>query len=106
MRFISAQLDAYLEDGLWLKQAAQSNALARQLAEGLQTVAGVTLGHPVEANAVFAWLPDALAAKLRDKGARFYDWEKGPDERVLVRLVLSFATPPGDVTRFLDTARA
>jgi threonine aldolase len=105
MRFISAQLDAYLDDGLWLKQAARANAMAATLAEGLKAIGGVTLGHPVEANAVFAWMPDAMAARLRQKGARFYDWAAGADGRTLVRLVLSFATPQEDVTKLLAAAR-
>ena len=106
MRFIAAQLDAYLDGGLWLKQAMRANALAARLEEGLRAIDGVTLGHPVQANAVFAWMPKTLAAKLRDKGARFYDWAHDADGRVLIRLVLSFATPEDDVSRFLDAARA
>jgi threonine aldolase len=105
MRFISAQLDAYLEDGLWLKQAERANTLAAMLADGLKAIGGVTLDHPVEGNAVFAWIPNAMAAQLREKGARFYDWTVGTDGRTLVRLVLSFATPEEDVTRFGAAAR-
>src|SRR6202000_614433 len=33
MRFISAQLDAYLDDDLWLKQAERANHLATLLAD-------------------------------------------------------------------------
>jgi threonine aldolase len=106
MRFISAQLDAYLEDGLWLEQATRANGLAATLADGLKAVPGVTLGHPVEGNAVFAWIPNAMAARLRENGARFYDWTVAADGRTLVRLVLSFATPQDDVAKFLAVARA
>jgi Threonine aldolase len=35
MRFLSAQLDAYLEGGLWLRNAGHANAMANRLAEGL-----------------------------------------------------------------------
>jgi threonine aldolase len=105
MRFISAQLDAYLADGLWLKQAERANALASTLADGLKSIDGVTLGHPVEGNAVFAWMPKAMTAQLREKGAHFYDWTVGADGRTLVRLVLSFATPQEAVAKFLAAAR-
>jgi threonine aldolase len=105
MRFISAQLEAYLDGDLWLKQAARANDLARTLGDGLKGIAGVTLGHPVEGNAVFAWMPDAMIARLREKGALFHDWTAGSDGRTLVRLVLSFATPQEDVARFLAAAR-
>jgi threonine aldolase len=106
MRFISAQLDAYLEDGRWLATAARANRLAARLAQGLSKIAGVELAHPVEANAVFAWLPDALAAKLRAGGAKFYDWEPSQNGRVMARLVCSFATPQADVERFIEIAGA
>jgi threonine aldolase len=105
MRFISAQLDAYLQDGLWLKQAAHANDLAKSLADGLKGIAGITISHPVEGNAVFAWMPNTMVAKLRGKGADFYDWATGSDGRTLVRLVLSFATPQEDIARFLAAAR-
>ncbi|HUB84484.1 MAG TPA: low specificity L-threonine aldolase [Rhizomicrobium sp.] len=105
MRFVSAQLEAYLEGDLWLKQAARANDLARTVADGLKDIAGVTLGHPVEGNAVFAWMPNAMVTRLREKGAQFYEWAQGSDGRTLVRLVLSFATPPEDVTRFLAAVR-
>jgi threonine aldolase len=96
-RFVSAQLEAYLADGLWLRNAARANALATRLAQGL----GVETAFRVEANEVFARLPDATVARLRTGGARFYDWEPPKDGRTLVRLVTSFATRDEDVERFL-----
>ncbi|HEV2562534.1 MAG TPA: beta-eliminating lyase-related protein [Rhizomicrobium sp.] len=104
MRFISAQLDAYLTDNRWLKQAARANALAARMAQGLAQVKGAELANPVEANAIFARLPDATIARLRDAGARFYDWAPPANGRTLVRLVLSFATPENDVAKFLEIA--
>jgi threonine aldolase len=106
MRFVSAQLDAYLEDGRWLASAARANAHATRLAEGLGAVADVQIAHPVEANAVFARLPQAMIARLRAQGAQFYDWSPPEAGRTLVRLVTSFATPQGDVERFLRIANS
>ena len=40
----------------------------------LNEIQGAELAHPVEANAVFVRLPDATIARLREAGARFYDW--------------------------------
>jgi threonine aldolase len=104
MRFVSAQLDAYLEDGRWLTRAAHANRLAKRLAEGLQD-AGVELAHPVQANAVFAILPDALKDRLRAAGAQFYDWTPSDGGRTLVRLVTSFATPEADVEAFVGVVK-
>jgi threonine aldolase len=104
MRFVSAQLDAYLTDDRWLARAAHANRLATRLADGLKAVEGVEIAHPVDANAVFVWLPDELAARLRNGGAAFYDWGPPAGGRTLIRLVTSFATPEADVERFVALA--
>ena len=104
MRFVSAQLEAYLEGGLWLTAAARANALARTLAAGLASLASVRIPVPVQTNMVFAEMPVALAQRLRDAGAHFHDWDSPRDGRVLTRLATSFATPEDDVARFLEIA--
>ena len=106
MRFASAQLLAYLENDLWLRHAGAANALAAKMAAGLSGAPGVELAQPVQANEIFAYLPEALAARLRAEGAAFYDWEPPAAGRVLARLVTSFATPEAAVTEFLARARA
>jgi len=106
MRFISAQLEAYLANDLWLTLAAKANGLAARLAQGLARVAGAEIVNAVEANALFVRLPDAAIARLRGAGAQFYDWEPSENGKTLVRLVVSFATPEADVTRFLETLKA
>ncbi len=105
-RFISAQLEAYLQDGHWLKTAAHANALTAKLAQGLAGIEGAELAHKVEANEIFVRLPDASAARLRAAGAQFYDWAPSQGGRTLARLVLSFATPEADIEKFLEVARA
>ncbi|RMD63177.1 MAG: low specificity L-threonine aldolase, partial [Alphaproteobacteria bacterium] len=103
MRFLSAQLEAYLADDLWLRNARHANAMARRLGDGLATLPGVALIHPVEANEVFARLPEAMIAGLLDDGFAFYRW--GAPEACEVRLVTAFDTDPQDVNRFLTAAR-
>jgi threonine aldolase len=105
MRFVSAQLVSYLEGGRWLATAKRANALAQILAKGLGALEGAELAYPVEANAVFATLPDEIVARLRAAGARFLDWTPPSGGRTLIRLVCSFATPEVDVTKFLDVAK-
>jgi threonine aldolase len=106
MRFVSAQLLAYLEDDLWLANARRANGLAQRLAQGLSRATDVRIEHPVSANAVFASMPDALAAKLRAAGASFYDWGVPANGRTLARLMLSFATPEADVAKLIEAASA
>ena len=103
MRFISAQLEAYLADDLWLRNARQANAMARRLAEGLAAMPGVSLAHPVEANQLFVRLPDAVSEGLTRAGFGFYPWEAdGPGT---FRLVTAFKTTEAEVDGFLDAAR-
>jgi threonine aldolase len=105
MRFLSAQLLSYLEDDRWLGTARRANALAAQLGRALESAAGVSLAYPVEANAVFAYVPDEMAARLRAAGAHFYDWAPPAGGRTLIRLVCGFATPDADIARFIEIAQ-
>ncbi len=89
MRFLSAQLLAYLDDDLWLENARHANAMAGQLAKSLQK-AGGRLAYPVEANEIFIHLPDDLAESLRKKGAQFYPWPASGSDAY--RFVTAFNT--------------
>lgn len=106
-RFLSAQLLACLDDGLWLANAARANGLADRLAAGLADLPGVSLAYPVEANEVFADLPGPLARHLLAAGAQFHPWgPAGADGRGRYRLVAGFDTPDAAVGQFLALARA
>lgn len=101
MRFVSAQLLAMLQDGLWLRLARDANARAQQLAEGLRKIPGVGLPWPVQANEVFAALPEAVAARLKAGGAQFHPWTA---DRSLHRFVCAFDKTPEDVAALLRLA--
>ena len=105
LRFLSVQLEAYLRDDHWLKNARRANLLARRLAEGMAQSNRIEIVHPVQANAVFASMPDALAAKLRKNGAEFYSWGVPAPGHTLARLMLSFATPEDDIARLIALVR-
>jgi len=66
----------------------------------------IEIVHPVQANAVFASMPDALAAKLRKNGVEFYSWGVASPGHTLARLMLSFATPDDDIARLIALVRA
>lgn len=103
MRFLSAQLDAYLADDLWLRNARHANVMATRLADGLRRIPGVALRHEVEANELFVEMPNSLIEALFAKGFHFYRWD-GPQGNC-VRLVTAFDTVQEDVDAFLTTAR-
>jgi threonine aldolase len=101
MRFISAQWDALLSGDLWLRNARHSNAMARRLAEGVNDVDGVEILHPVQANAVFARLPNEVSERLQ-KRYRFYFWNEAAGD---VRWMCSFDTREEDVDGFVTALR-
>jgi threonine aldolase len=108
-RFLGAQMEAYLRDGLWLRLAERANMAARRIAAGLATVPGLRLAWPTDINEVFVVAPNEVASAWRSAGARFHDWSTGsvtPERaprkgETLVRLVTSFETAPDEIDRLL-----
>ena len=72
MRFLAAPWIAMLEDGTWLRHAAHANAMAKRLADGIAGLPGVQLIAPVEANGVFAHVPERATEALHARGWQFY----------------------------------
>lgn len=103
MRFVSAQIAAMLEEGLWLDLAGHSNAMARRLAEGLSRCKDIMFDIPVETNSVFPECPTALVSLMEAQGVRFYPWgpPNAPD-RQRIRLVCSFSTTTAETDRLID----
>ncbi|WSK58072.1 low specificity L-threonine aldolase [Streptomyces albidoflavus] len=101
MRFVSVQLEAMLAKDLWLRNARHANTMARRLAEAVETVDGVEIVHPVQANAVFARLPHDVSERLQ-KRFRFYFWDEQAGE---VRWMCSFDTQEADVDAFVAALR-
>lgn len=105
MRLLSAQLDAYLTDGLWLANARHANAMARLLVAGLTALKGTQLLYPVDANEIFIVLPAHMHDALQAGGAQYHPWPSDrPGERAF-RLVTAFDTGAADVDRFLSIAK-
>jgi len=100
MRYIAAQLDAWLENGLWLELAGHANRAAKRLADGLMQIEGMSLAHPVDGNEVFARLDPPVAGRLQAAGAGFYAWPDGS-----ARFVASWCTTDTEIDALLDAAR-
>ncbi len=101
MRFLAAQMEAYLNDDLWLANAGHANAMAKRLADGLAAVPGITLSESVDANMVFPRLSPGVIDGLHGDGFLFYDdrWDAG-----VVRLVTSFETTAQSVDALIAAA--
>ena len=101
MRLLSAQMQAYLADDLWLDNARHANAMAARLHAGLESIAGIEFPYPTDANMLFPKLADGMAVELQARGFKFYDnrWEPG-----VCRLVTAFNTRPEDVDALIAAA--
>lgn len=98
-RYLSAQMEAYLTDGLWLRLAARANAMGNRLAAGL-TARGVTVPD-APANMLFPEWPPGTHDRLEAAGAVYYRMPAAPG-RERARLVTSWSTTEADVDSFLS----
>lgn len=101
MRFVSAQLLRLLQDDLWRETAGHANAMARRLAQGMQTL-GIDVAYPVQANAVFVTLPPHAAQRLLES-YRFYMWD---EQAGVARLMCAWQTTADEVDALVATAEA
>ena len=104
MRFVSAQLEAYLEDDLWLANARHANAMATRLGDGLAARPGCRLLYPVQANEVFVAIPAALNGALERAGFKYHPWPGERPGEEAYRFVTAFDTDVADIDRLLATA--
>ena len=97
MRFLCAPWVGLLESGAWLKHARHANRCAGLLAAGLGQFAEAELLAPVESNAVFVSLPEAVHRSMRDKGWIYHivTGETG------ARLMCSWDTTEKHISQFL-----
>ncbi len=102
MRFVAAQFLALLDNDLWRANAGQANAMASRLAGGLAAIPDVGIVYPVQADAVFARLNEALIARLQ-RDWFFHTWDESTST---VRLMTAFDTTEADVDAFVAAAQA
>ena len=107
-RFLSAQMKAYFENGLWLELAGRANAAASRLADGLSTIVSAHFVHPAEANMIFAGWSHSGHKRAQAAGAQYYLWPPHQDmsdranEVLTARLVCNWATTDDEIDRFLE----
>lgn len=110
-RFLSAQMEAYLDGDLWRDLATNANAMAQCLKTGLQGIQGAELLHPVDANMIFVKFPRAAHKRAMDAGAKYYFWPgdqslEGPsDELLSARLVCSWSTTKDDIDALITALK-
>ncbi|QUS35767.1 threonine aldolase family protein [Falsirhodobacter algicola] len=105
-RYLSAQMQAYLADDLWLDLAKRANRAAARLADGIAALPGGRLMHPVEANMLFAEFPAEGHARATAAGATYYNLaELAGGSELGARLVTSWSTSDAEVDAFLSHLR-
>jgi len=102
MRFISAQLEAFVTDGLWLRNAAHANAMAQRVRDGLARIPGVRFRGPTEINLVIVALPQPVWDGLVAEGYSFS--RRGAPSEGVVRIACAFDTTPEAVDALIATA--
>ena len=89
MRFVSAQLLAYIENGLWLEMASHANSQAARFAAAVRKHPQASLEYSTDANEVFVkWSAQGFQG-LDDAGIQFLYW---PGRDDLARFVFSYCT--------------
>ena len=99
MRFISAQLDAYISNDVWLRNAKQANKMGKKLSDGLKDHSDINLAYPTQANEVFATFPRNKIDHLNSEG---YQINEDEWDGKAVRLVAAWNTCDQDVEKFLE----
>jgi len=88
MRYVTAQMETYIDEGIWKNNAKNANNMAKLLADKLSAIPQVTITQPTSVNAVFAILPEHIIPELQKK-YHFYLWNEHRHE---VRLMCSWNT--------------
>ncbi|MFZ4617244.1 MAG: threonine aldolase family protein [Rectinemataceae bacterium] len=97
MRFLSAQYEVYLGEGLWKENATRSNALAQRL-EAAILARGLSPAQAVQANGVFACLPSAVTESLLERWF-FYVMDAS---RGLARWMCSWDNEESEIDAFAE----
>jgi threonine aldolase len=100
MRFVSAQLDAYISNDVWLRNAKNANDMGQKLNEGLKKHNSIEILYPAEANEVFVKFPRNMIEHLNSEGYKINEDELDGKS---VRLVAAWNTKSSDVESFLNS---
>ena len=102
MRFVSAQLDAYISNDVWLRNAKHANKMGKRLSDGLKEHSDINLAYPTEANEVFATFPRNKIDHLNSEG---YQINEDEWDGKAVRLVAAWNTKYTDLDNLLNSLK-
>jgi len=90
MKFISAQLNAWLENDLWLRLAKKANNNAKNLREILRNFTEMKFVYPTHGNEIFVETTEQYLKKINSLKIFPKLWAKKKDNKVILRFVTSF----------------
>ena len=100
MRFLSAQLIAWIENDGWRTRAENANQKAQRLSKALAAIPGVRIVQPVEANLIFVVLPVEVKARL--DAAEYYVYDMTMVGESVVRFVTSWSTTDASIDTLIS----
>ena len=100
MRFVSAQLEAYISNDVWLRNARNANNMAKLLSEGLAKFPDIKLAYTTQSNEVFVHLPSSTINLLNAKG---YNVSEDELDGKSVRFVTAWNTVSDDIDKLIST---
>lgn len=98
MRFVAAQIVAYLSNDQYLKTANHANLMAQKLAQRVAEIPQIKITQEVQTNAVFAIIPQEIIESLQ-REYFFYVWNEHTNE---VRWMTSWDTTDDDIDQFVS----
>ncbi|MET0850751.1 MAG: beta-eliminating lyase-related protein [Candidatus Rokuibacteriota bacterium] len=102
MRFLSVQLEAFVANDLWLRNARHANAMACRVRDGLAAIPGVRFATPTEINFVLVALPPPVWDGLVADGYSFS--RRGAPSEGIIRIACAFDTTAEDVDALVAAA--
>ena len=100
MRFVSAQLEAYISNDVWLRNARNANTMAKLLSEGLAKFPDIKLAYITQSNEVFVHLPSSIIDLLNAEG---YNVSEDELDGKSVRFVTAWNTVSDDIDKLIST---
>ncbi len=98
MRYLSAQLLAYFDQNLWLRNAQAANCAAERLCTLLAEHPHCSLAIASETNQIFVDMPESLQLHLEKAGFEIYPWHV--EDQACYRLVTNWATSDAHIDAF------
>ena len=101
-RFISAQLNAWFKNGLWIKLAKSANQKAVFLNEKISKLKDFELLYPTEGNEVFFKIRKVTYETILQLNISPNLWCYLNSENIVIRFVTSFETEQEDVEEIVS----